>query len=201
MDTTAGERKLPDINTPQNRYRAIKKIRQAMSVDLETALRACERMSPVFARKAAQLISDLRAIKRQIEGRAEALGYSKRCRQAIEVCGGECCVWHFPQTLTAVDFFIAVFDLTADERQVLVEQIENPAKERYQCPLLRKGGCIFAFQSRPIVCTSAFPCLAGEEYWVYKERFRKDIDGIYTDIRRLLAITGQERSLHEDYRH
>jgi len=172
-----------------------------MSTDLETALRACKRMRPVSVRKAARLISDLGIIKKQIEGQAEVLGYSERCRQAIEVCGGECCVWHFPQTLTAVDFFIAVFDMTADERQVIVRLIQNSGNKRYQCPLLRKEGCTFAFQSRPMVCTSAFPCLAGGEYWVYKERFRKDIDSIYTDIRRLLAITGQERSLHEDYRH
>ena len=186
MDTTAGGRKLPDINTPQNRHCTIKKIRQTMSTDLESALRACEQMSPAFALKAAELISDLRAIKQQIEGRAGALGYSARCQQAIEVCGGECCIWHFPQTLTAVDFFIAAFDLAAEERQVLAKQIKSPVNERYQCPLLRKDGCIFAFQSRPIVCTSAFPCLAGGEYWQYKEKFRKDIETIYAALGRLV---------------
>jgi hypothetical protein len=186
MDTAAGGRKLPDINTPQNRHHTIKKIRQTMSTDLETALRAYEQMRPAVVLKAAELISGLKAIKQQIEGRAGALGYSARCQQAIEVCRGECCIWHFPKTLTAVDFFIAAFDLAAAERKVLVEQVRHPVKSSYQCPLLRKDGCIFAFQSRPIACTSAFPCMVGGEYWAYKESFRKDIDDIYAVIRHII---------------
>ncbi len=144
-------------------------------------------MSPVADGKAVELISELRAIKKQIEIRAATLGYAERCRQAIPVCGGECCRWHFPKALTAVDFFVAVFDMTALERQMLTEQIANPDNEQYQCPLLRKDGCIFAFRSRPIVCTSAFPCLAGTEYWQYKERFRKGIKILYAALGRLVG--------------
>ena len=188
VSASAGGEKLTAINTPKNRHRAINMIRQAMLKDLGTALRACEKLRPAATQKAGALISDLKSIKQQVESRATTLGYSERCRQAIPVCGGECCVWHFPKTLTPVDFFIAVFDLAADERRVLVKQIENSDNEHYRCPLLQKDGCAFSFENRPIVCTNAFPCLAGTQYWQYKEQFRKDIEAIYTVLGGLLAI-------------
>ncbi len=160
-----------------------------MTGELEMALRAREKMEPAAVDTAAQLIFDLGAIKRQIEDRAESCGYSKRCREAIAVCRGECCRWHFPKTINRVDFFIAVFHLAADATSALVEQVRPTDDRPYQCPLLRKDGCIFAFESRPVVCTSAFPCLAGTDYWRYKERFRKDIDAIRAALSCLIDKT------------
>ncbi len=149
-----------------------------MARDLATAVRALKKMTPEAVDAAAQLISDLVSIKHQIEARARSLGYSEKCRQAIGVCGGECCRWHFPKTLTRIDFFMAVFNLEACERTALEEQVQSAGDEFYHCPLLQKNGCIFGFENRPVACTNAFPCLVGQEYWQYKERFKNDIETI-----------------------
>lgn len=161
-------------------------IRKAMTGELKVAIRARRKMEPAVVTEAARLVADLGAVKRQIENQAALLGYSKRCRAAIAVCKGECCRWHFPKTINRVDFFIAVFRLAPDLRSALVEQVRPTDDRGYQCPLLRKDGCIFSFENRPVVCTSAFPCLAGTVYWQYKESFRKEIDAIRTALGNLI---------------
>ncbi|MCP3952289.1 MAG: hypothetical protein GY697_08750 [Desulfobacterales bacterium] len=158
-----------------------------MTRDLEMALRVCENMPAAAVDAVVQLISDLGAIKRQIEDRAESRGYSERCREAIAVCGGECCRWHFPKTIDRVDFLIAVFNLSADEKAVLVKQVQSAEDSVDGCPLLRKDGCVFTLETRPVVCTSAFPCLAGTAYWQYKETFREDIDAIRAALDSLIG--------------
>ena len=157
-----------------------------MSRDLAAALRACGEMDSRAATEARGLISDLRAIKQKIEVRAATLGYSERCRESIATCRGECCRWHFPKSLSVVDFLVAVFTLAPDERKALVKQVEAASNRSYQCPLLRKDGCIFVFENRPVVCTSAFPCLAESAYWHYKETFREEIDKLRAALGRLI---------------
>ena len=176
-----------DIHTSEARRRTRETIRRTMSADLAAALRARERMGPAAVEQAAGLIAALASIKETIENQARALGYTQRCRQAIEVCGGECCIWHFPKTITAADFFIAVFDLAENETAVLVDQVrETPGEPAYQCPLLRKDGCIFDFQHRPLVCTAAFPCMAGQQFWYTKERLRTEIETLRAALGRLI---------------
>jgi len=153
-------------------------IRRAMSRELAAALRVCENMGPADAAEAEQLIAELGAIKRHVEDRAASLGYSARCRQAIAVCRGECCRWHFPKTINRIDFFIAVFGMTDTAKEAVVNQVQPVEDRAYRCPLLCKDGCIFSFADRPVVCTNAFPCMAGADYWQYKERFREEIDAI-----------------------
>lgn len=164
--------------TSPDRRNVITDIRRAMSGELATALRVCENMGPADAAGAEQLIVELGAIKRHVEDRAALLGYSERCRQAIAVCRGECCHWHFPKTIDRIDFFIAVFEMTDSEKEAVVKQVQPVGDRAYRCPLLCQDGCVFSFANRPVVCTSAFPCMAGSGYWHYKERFRKDIDAI-----------------------
>ena len=162
------------------------KIREAMTRELDMALLALEKMEPSAVDAAAQLISDLGSIKQQIEGRAESHGYSKRCREAIAVCRGECCRWHFPKTINRIDFLIAVFGMTDTEKEAVVKQVQPVGGQAYRCPLLREDGCNFSFANRPVVCTSAFPCMAGSDYWQYKEGFREDIDAIRAALDRLI---------------
>ncbi len=161
-------------------------IRQAFAGELATALQVCDNMAPAAAIRVGEIIAELRSIKQKIKDRAVSLGYADRCRRAISVCGGECCIWHFPKNLAAVDFLMAVFDLSESRKKPLLEQIQQPQVRPYQCPLLREDGCIFAFESRPMVCTSAFPCLAGTAYWQYKESFREDINTFRAALGRLL---------------
>ena len=191
MITTRGqprqEETLTELHTPEERRQTMQKRRRAMSADLAAAWRAREQMGSAAAARAAGLIVELGSIKQAIENQARALGYTQRCRRAIEVCRGECCLWHFPKTISVVDFFIAVFDFAEEETAALAAQIRAGAGgQAYQCPLLRKDGCIFDFQNRPLVCTSAFPCMAGQQFWQYKERFRADIATLRTDLGRLI---------------
>ncbi len=173
-----GVRKLKRNPTSSDRRNLMTHIRRAMSGELAKALQICQNMGPADAAKAELLIADLGAIKRHIEDRAALLGYSERCRQAIAVCRGECCRWHFPRTINRVDFLIAVFQQSADANAALIDQVQPGGDRAYQCPLLLKDGCIFTFATRPVVCTTAFPCFAGADYWQFKESYRKDIDAI-----------------------
>jgi len=173
-----GVRKLKRNPTSSDRRNLMTHIRQAMSEELAKALQVCQNIGPADAAEAEQLIADLGTIKRHVEDRAALLGYSERCREAISACRGECCRWHFPRTINRIDFFIAVFGMTDTEKEAVVKQVQPMAGQAYGCPLLRVDGCIFSFVNRPVVCTSAFPCLAGADYWKYKESFRKDIDAI-----------------------
>lgn len=161
-------------------------IRRAMSRELVMALRVCENLGSADAAEAEQLIAQLGAIKRHVEDRAASLGYSERCREAIAVCGGECCRWHFPKTINRIDFFLAVFGMTDTEKEAVVKQVQPTDDQAYHCPLLCEDGCIFSFANRPVVCTSAFPCMAGSDYWQYKESFRKEIDNFRAALDRLI---------------
>jgi hypothetical protein len=159
---------------------------ETMTRELETALRAYKNMGPQSLQASTELIAELSAIKVSIEDRARLLGYAEQCRRSIDVCRGECCRWHFPRTLDRIDFFAALCNLTDLERKVLVRQVGTAPGRRYQCPLLQKNGCIFTFDNRPAVCTAAFPCLAGEAYWHYKERFRKDLAAVRAALEALI---------------
>lgn len=154
-----------------------------MAAELETALRALANMDPHAASEAGTLINKVMVIKNEIEARAQVLGYVNKCRQAIAVCAGECCRWHFPKRLSRVDFFAAVFRLSEPDRAALAAKLQAAGDGIYQCPLLQPDGCIFSFENRPAVCTAAYPCLAGSDYWEYKERFREEL----TRLRKILG--------------
>ena len=76
--------------------------------------------------------------------------------------------------------------MTTSAKQAVVKQVLPGNNQTYRCPLLRKDGCIFSFANRPVVCTSAFPCMAGSVYWQYKETFRKEIDTLRDALDRLI---------------
>jgi len=161
-----------------------------MAVELETALRALAKMDKQAASEAGDLIHRMAVIKNKIEARARALGYAEKCRQAIAVCTGECCRWHFPKRLSRVDFFAAAYNLPVPARAALTEQVQKADERIYQCPLLRHDGCFFSFENRPAVCTVAYPCLAGSNYWEYKERFREELNRLRKTLGRLIDRYG-----------
>lgn len=161
-----------------------------MAAELEAALRALAKMDLPAVAEAGELIAALMSIKTKIEERARALGYAERCRRSIAVCAGECCRWHFPKRLSRVDFLAAVFNLQAAERAALTTQVRTAGDRFYQCPLLQRNGCIFSFENRPAVCTVAYPCLAGSDYWDYKERFGKDINRLREALGELIDKYG-----------
>lgn len=168
----------------------LRKIRRTMAGQLKTALRALAEMDSQAIAEAGDLVAALMSIKKMIEERAWALGYSETCRQAIAVCAGECCRWHFPRRLSRVDFFAAVFALQDTARNALTEQVQASGDRVYQCPLLQRDGCIFSFENRPAVCTAAYPCLAGSDYWDYKERFRKERTRLRDALEKLIDKYG-----------
>jgi len=165
-----------------------------MAAELKVALRARAKMDSQALAETEDLIAALKSIKRKIEERAQALGYSEVCRQSIAVCAGECCRWHFPKRLSRVDFFAAVFKLQAVARTALAVQVHASGDGVYQCPLLQNDGCTFSFEERPAVCTAAYPCLAGSDYWEYKERFSSARASLRKALGKLIDTYGLETS-------
>ena len=192
LDSTAGEDKLNERQQSIDHAEKLRAIRRAMAGELETALRALANMDPHAASEAEALIAGIMAIKDKIEARAQVLGYADTCRQAIAVCAGECCRWHFPKRLSRVDFFAAVFGLPAPARVALAEQLQAAGDGIYQCPLLQRNGCIFSFENRPAVCTAAYPCLAGSDYWDYKESFREELTRLRKALGQLIDRYGMD---------
>lgn len=130
-----------------------------------TASTAFARMRGAARSRALAEVDVLDRIKQEMATLAGRLGFSRACRNAIPVCGGECCRWHFPKHLTAVDFFLSLHHLSPTRRRALAAQLRPRGMIRYQCPLLTETGCFFSFAARPMTCTAAYPCFATQDYW------------------------------------
>jgi len=72
-----------------------------------------------------------------------------------------------------IDFFIIICGLSQKEQTRLTDQILDLNNNIYQCPLLIKNGCFLEFNSRPAVCTNAYPCFAGQLYREFLENKKK----------------------------
>ena len=164
-------------------------IQGRMYQSMKEALYACEELYPQSRKKVLQRVEEVQSIKYEIGDRAEKLGYDKACRDAIPVCRGECCRWHFPQNIRTVDFFLALLRLSRKGRSSLVRKLQDTENESYQCPLLCEDGCFFSFNERPIVCTNAYPCFAERKYWELIETKRKRIENLYFSMEKLLQLT------------
>ena len=180
-----------DLKTPESRLNAKNTIRELMLGKLMTALGAGPHLSVEQKGQITAAIRDLEKIKTRIEEKAKEKGYSDTCKASIPICQGECCKWHFPKNLSEVDFFIAIHKMSARKISLLLNLLSRNAGSPYQCPLLTENGCIFTFDERPLVCTIAYPCFAGQSYWNHLNAEKTKIRSIYNDIenRIKLAVT------------
>ncbi len=164
-----------ELKTRQGRLEAVSRVRSAMQKAYQTAVTAYQKQSDAAKTKALAEIRVLHHIKSRIESQACRMGLSKACRESIPGCKGECCIWHFPKNLAAVDFFVSLHYLSSTQQDALDRKLRKCENTRYQCPLLNKDGCFFSFDARPMVCTAAYPCFAKQSYWEYYDEQQKDI--------------------------
>jgi hypothetical protein len=187
-----------DLKTPENRAKARKQIQEMMLGQVKRALSAYHNLKNTDKRKIAINIGDLLGIKARIEATAVEKGYTEACKTSIPICKGECCKWHFPKNLSMVDFFIAINSMSPTGVTSLVHGLTENTGTQYKCPMLKEKGCIFSFEERPVVCTIAYPCFAGQIYWEYHQKEKKRIENIYGDIENIIRpITGEELGVDE----
>lgn len=178
-----------NLSTSDMSLSAKRMIQGSMYQSMEEALYACEELYPQSRKMALKRAEEVQSIKYEIGDRAEKLGYKRICRDSIPICRGECCRWHFPQNIGAVDFYLALLRLSRKGRSSLVRKLQDTENKSYQCPLLCEDGCFFSFNERPIVCTNAYPCFAEREYWELIQTKKKRIKNLYFSMEEILQLT------------
>lgn len=167
-----------DITTPENQLKARKEYQKYLYGVLNAAISIYNQLNENDMAFALKAVNKINRIRYQIFEKAIELGYVKKCIDSIPVCKGECCKWHFPKNISCTDLFIMVCGSSSKELTALKDQIifDNG---KYQCPVLRENGCLLSFDTRPLVCSNAYPCFSGELYHNYLQRKRKEIDAQY----------------------
>lgn len=164
-----------DITTPENRIKAKKDYQKHLCDVLEAAIYIYHELHEDDRRKALNAVNEINRIRHRIYEKAARFGYVTKCRDTISFCKGECCKWHFPKKLSYTDLFIIVCSLSAEEQSALKDQIVFD-NGNYQCPILRENGCSLSFDSRPLVCSNAYPCFAGGSFYDFLSKQRKGMD-------------------------
>jgi len=159
-----------------------------MHTCLNHAVHAMEMMDGESWDLARKAVDGLSVIKFEINNEARNLGYARRCRAFIPICGGACCKWHYPKNLSARDFFIAICTLSQNELYRLIRHMEGFGYGARRCPFLCEDGCFFSFEDRPIVCTNAYPCFTGEKYWIFIEERKERVQAIFQDLGSLTGL-------------
>jgi hypothetical protein len=170
-----------DITTPESQLRAKKAYQKHLCEVLTAAISIYNQLNENDMAFAMKAVTKINRIRHQVYEKAMELGYVKKCITSISVCKGGCCKWHFPKKLSFPDLFITVCGSSSKELTALKDQI-NFDNGKYQCPVLRENGCLLSFDSRPLVCSNAYPCFSGELYRSYLEKKRKIIDAQYISL-------------------
>jgi hypothetical protein len=173
-----------DIITPENQLRAKKEYQKYLCGVLNAAISIYNHLNENDMDFALKAVNNINRIRYQIYEKAIELGYVKKCIDSIPVCKGECCKWHFPKNISCPDLFITVCGSSSKKLTALKDQIifDNG---KYQCPVLRENGCLLSFDTRPLVCSNAYPCFSGELYHNYLQRKRKEIDAHYIFLNKI----------------
>jgi len=153
-----------------------------MLCNLKLAEKFYERLSDGDRKNLLGNIDEIRKIKYLIEEKARELGYSKACKESVSLCGGMCCKWHFPTVLSPADFLVAICGQPINRRIGLLEQLSSFSGSKDQCPLLCVNGCFLSFETRPVSCTTAYPCHAGQIYWEFKEEKKGRLTELFNNL-------------------
>ena len=173
-----------DTTTLEKQLEAKKDYHKHLHGELKTAIDIHNRLNENDRTKALETVNRINRIRYQIYKKAKELEYVEKCLDAIPVCKGECCKWHFPKNLTYLDLFITACCISTEEQTALKKQIAFN-KGGNQCPLLLESGCFLSFGSRPLVCSNAYPCFAGKSYHRFLDNQKKELNAQYTVLREL----------------
>jgi hypothetical protein len=173
------------MTTIEKRLEAMTDYRTLLIGEFAAAVRMYDQLNEKERAKALGVVNEINHIRHQIYQEALGFGYVKKCMDSIPVCKGVCCKWHFPKNLGCLDLFITLCSITAAEQTALSDQLAlNNGK--YQCPVLSKSGCLLSFNSRPLVCSNAYPCFAGATYHEFLEKQRKKINVLHVLLKEIL---------------
>jgi hypothetical protein len=180
------------MNPSENRRLRMEILQETMRCHLVQALKGIKDLDPATELEVAPLVEDLFLIKMDIEARALALGYPLRCKEHSPICRGQCCKWHFPENLDAVDFFLALRAMDSFRRSELLSLLQQKVKGLHQCPLLKDDGCFFNFKQRPMVCATAYPCFLNTAYWRFQNERAPAIHGLKKKLAERLCLKQRE---------
>jgi hypothetical protein len=176
------------LKTPENQRLLMETIREGMLCQLEHAVKVIKSLDSKTELAVTPILEDLFLIKTDIEARAVELGYSRNCKANITICRGQCCKWHFPENLDAVDFFVALREMESPRRSELFILLQQKEEGSFQCPMLKEDGCFFNFRQRPMVCTAAYPCFLNTSYWTFQNEKAQTIHRLKKDLTERLCL-------------
>ncbi|MGE0086952.1 MAG: hypothetical protein AB7S75_21315 [Desulfococcaceae bacterium] len=176
-----------DIKTPEKQEQAARAYRQYLLTELNAAIRMDKLLNCHERQQAGEAVDAISRIRHSLYQKAEQMGYAAACAKSIPDCRGECCKWHFPANLDCIDLFICIFPLSPEKHKALQERLSLD-DNRYQCPFLNPDGCIFSFDSRPLVCAIAWPCFMSDSYHAFMEKELKKIKEYYRILKDLSQI-------------
>lgn len=179
----------PDITAPENRLRAKRDYQRYLRKVLNAVTSTYNQLNENDRAMALKAVYKINSIRHQLHEKAMELGYVKKCIDSMPVCKGQCCKWHFPKNLNYLDLFITLCSISSEEQKALEDQIAFD-NWKYECPVLRENGCSLSFDSRPLVCSNAYPCFLGDSYYELLEKKRKEIDIQHMLLKEILQKSG-----------
>lgn len=170
--------------TPEKQLKAINDYRRSLCAELKAAISIYHQLDENDRARALAAVNTINHIRHQVYKQAAKYGYAKMCIDSIDICKGRCCKWHFPKNLNYLDLFITVCSISTDKQIALKNQI-GVSNGKYQCPVLLENGCLLSFDSRPLVCSNAYPCFSSNFYYKFLEKQKKKIDAQRTILKKI----------------
>jgi len=173
-----------DLTTPADRLETMRAYQKHLLSALRVAKGVHSRLDKNNRALVLKTIEAINNIRHQVYEKAKVLGFVNQCTDALVVCRGECCSWHFPKNLGYLESFVIVCSTSSVQQSALEDQIYSH-NWQYQCPVRREDGCLLSFNSRPLTCAMAYPCFAGDAYHQFLEEKKKEVDVYYRILKKL----------------
>ena len=159
--------------------------REYLREELEAAMRIHDGLMGDDLKNALSAVDGISRIRERVDRFAKSSGYAAGCADYIPECKGVCCRWHYPDKLNRRDMFVAVCTAGRETVERLRQHLAI-AKGPHQCPVLKPDGCALPFESRPLVCSNAYPCLAGQKYHDFLQSMEEEIQVRFAELREVL---------------
>ena len=159
--------------------------REYLREEMEAAIRIRAGLDEDDRKKALSAVDAIGRVRERVDRFAKSSGYAAGCADYISECKGFCCRWHYPEKLDRRDMFVAVCTAGRETIERLRQYLTTEKGPR-QCPMLRPDGCALPFESRPLVCSNAYPCFAGQKYHDYLQSMKEEIQERFAELGEVL---------------
>jgi len=174
-----------DITPSEKRLKAKRDYQKYLRKVLKAATKTYHQLHANDRADVLKTVYNINSIRHQLHEKAVELGYVKKCTDSMAVCKWHCCKWHFPKNLNHVDLVMTACSISSEEQRALEDQLAFD-NGKYECPLLGEKGCSLSFDSRPLVCSNAYPCFLGDPYHGFLEKQRNGINIQLTLLKEIL---------------